>query len=1060
MPIRSSQPDIPVKVTAEKNAKKLDREHTRALFRSVLVGILFGHFVLTLLVVRRGVIGYLEVWANILAYMLAQPATVLLLAAALAGLYYGLDLWKHPDPDQLVLPEYPEVEDLRFQNSLHIGSGWTRGGKQPGDLYEPGEDDELMEEPHLIVREKGLFGNMSVTGGVGSGKTSTFIYPVLTQAIEKFPRPPHPDDFTLGPDGRYPEAPAEASGTIKGVLSRMASAAAPVLTAETGRAWIPYAGMTREEALAEHDRLWKEHREKKWGIFLIDAKGDITEMVQRMAALAGREDDVIVLRPPGEHTYNPLLVNADPLVQSEMVLDGIEAVQGSGIQSYWRGVMGEWLANALALLRIVDPTRITFRSILRMARNETLRSSMVSEAQAIMRQAQEDEERLRRLGKEYQGVKVDPSVVDFWRDWDDDEASGQQKRDVVSSVKSQSKYFVTDNMAPFLCPELPPTFPGFDEMIDRGMIVCLQMPLAEYEKVAKVLGILMLADAQQAARARINRPWINQERVLLYAVDEISAYLNPITRDFLAMARQSRVCFVAAHQSQGQLIRGNDRSFEQGFNDNLRSRFAFNAPNAEAAKRQTFLYGARNVIKESWSESQAFAQVQHEAGTETLKPKGGESQGAVVRYDEVERNWFDADDFMTLRTGECIAMQFDGETTLAPRKINCPAWYKSLRFQDAMKMEIPPLNRRPHPVLRVTGTESSRDKEYITSALRQTGYCMIEPLADLAGDLAGFKFITDVGTLIVGCDVLEAHRDELSDALTEPQILVAFTDLRVCAQFFGGVLGFVFERVVGLTGVYRRLFPSARATTWHQIMSAEASGLSYEVRGSYEYHVEALDAIRLRNQKALLEDSRRCVDVFLKLGDALHGLGDTALEDLYETTRERIAGILDGSDPGEDPPPHSEDAEVPTEEMGSGEAPEPYLAEAQSTRPSQAWSLRDLSDDMETSDDYEPAHPAPFGTTTHDPVEQSTLSAPEDDTPARPDEPAPEASQDPPAPVPAGTGGGGKPRSAGRARRPDPSEQSLDLRLPDDGPRSPDRRATRARPEDDTLDLFQGAPLD
>jgi hypothetical protein len=1067
MPIRSSQPDIPVKATADKIARDLDRQHTRSMFQTFIGGLLFLHLGLTLVLQRGGILGYVENWTNIFGFLLANPIYSVVLMLALILLYQGLHLWKHPEPDEIVLPEYPPVEDLRFVDALHIGSGWTRDGKQPGDSFAPAEED-LLDEPHVILQEKGLYGNIHVTGGVGSGKTSTFIYPVLSQSISKWPKPPHPSSFQLGSDGRYSAASAPPAGGASGFLTSLArtSAAGPA----AGTKWRPYAGMTEAEALAEYERLLEQHKQKKWGVFLIDAKGDITEMVQRMAALAGREDDVIVLKPGGEHTYNPLLVNADPLVQSEMVLDGIEAVSGSAIQSYWRGVMGEWLANALALLRIIDPTRITFRSILRMARSETLRSSMVSEAQAIMNQAQEEEEKLRRVGKEYTGIKVDPSVVDFFRDWDDDDASAQQKRDVVSSVKSQSKYFVADNMAPFLCPELPPTFPGFDEMIDRGLIICLQMPLAEYEKVAKVLGILMLADAQQAARARINRPWINQDRVLMYCVDEIASFLNPITRDFLSQNRQSKVCFVAAHQSQGQLIRGNDRSFEQGFTDNLRSRFSFNAPNAEAAKKQSSLYGARHVIKESWSESQNFSNVKHEPGTDAIKPKGGESQGAMVRYDEVERHWFDADGFMTLRTGECIAMEFNGETTLHPRKILCPAWYKSAEFARAMELEVPPLGHRPHPVLRVTGVEGNRDKDYVSSALAQTGYCVIEPLADSEGDLVGFKLVTDVGTLIVSCDVLEANRDEISDSLTEPQILVAFTDLRVGAEFFVRGLGFTFERVVALPNAYAQLFPGAGSLRWHEVVGREAGDLSYGVRGAWEYHTQHAEGTRLLNQKSILKDSRRSIEVFLKIGEALHVLGDSAVEEMYEATREQMANIIHGPhDPDPDPAPDGGpdldpehgaamwdqsdpvagiSLELP--ESASEAGPTPVLASPLSL------SSPDDDDDDWPDDDPPPRSGGWPRSTPNLSRSEPTPDAPAERTPT-PAEQTPEAEADPADDRPARRRNAG---AAGGARRKSDEPGSGDKRRVRGRKAPAEGRARGADKQDDTLDLFPGAPID
>ncbi|HEX7071402.1 MAG TPA: TraM recognition domain-containing protein, partial [Rhodothermales bacterium] len=809
-----------------------------------------------------------------------------LIPAALVAIFKGIDLWRHPDPKEVILPEYPPVPDLRFENALYLGSGWTRGGKQPGYVFNPAEDEIIpVDDVHVVLPEKGLFGNLHGLGGVGGGKTSTLIIPVLQQAIEKFPKPPHPDEFALGPNGRYLTAsPETRTQPLRHFAGRLGFVR-PAAPASDPR-WNPYDGMTREEALAEFERLSAEHRDKKWGIFVIDPKGDLTEVVQRLAARVGRAEDVVVLRPDGEYTYNPLTINTNDVSQSEMVMDGIEAVSGQAIQQYWRSTMSEWLANALTILRVVDPTRVTFKSILRMARSENLRSAMVAEAEATMREAQEEEERLRRIGKTYTGVRVNPAAIEFFRDWDDVDSDPSRKQAVVSGIKSQSKFFVDDEFAPFLCPEMPATFEGFEAMIDKGLIVCLQVPLDKYGPVARVLGILVLADAQQAARVRINKKEMNQERVVLFAVDEISAFLNRLTKEFVAMNRQSRVCFMGAHQSLGQLEQHGDRSFRQSFNDNLRTKISYNAPNADAARQISGLFGSRRVYRSSHTHSQIFSRVKREAEPHAFKPIGGESAGMTTRYDEIERPWFEPEEFMTLRTGELIVRVFDGTTTLPPRKIVARPYFTDPAWLEAASLELDLTPKRPHPIVCV-GTQK-RDHEYVGAAFSQTGFIIVEPLANHAGELEGFKFVTDVGTLIVSCDHLDHLHDTLAERMTDPRTAVVLTDLVNCAMYFTGALGIQFDRVLNFTEAYRRVFPGTPEHTLASLFEAAVGRpLSYSALGAWEFHRDLA-----ANQKAILKDSRDIIAIYGKLGEQLHELGDTVIEALYEETRERIQRVL------------------------------------------------------------------------------------------------------------------------------------------------------------------------
>lgn len=889
MPIRITPPPSPVRASTESLLKKKEAQRTQAVFRSLLLLLAIVHFLTIAVLSGGGLSAYFHSWRSFVHLLLDRPYLAPILFVALWLIYKSVDLWRNPSPKEIVLPPYPPKPDLRWENKIYIGSGWTRNGKQPGEVYALSDDtDELFdaENCHVILNELGLFGNIQVTGGVGSGKTSTLIQPFIYQGISKFPKPPKPEEFELGPDGRYVRRPSpyvRNKNRFKDLARRWFGFEwgdpQPSLPPELD--WQPYAGMTPDEARKEYERLMDEHLRRRWAMFIMDPKGDLTEFVLRVATMCNRAEDVVVLRPDGESTYNPLIINANPGVQAELVMDGIEAVSGQPIQQYWRGTMAEWLENALALLRIVEPTRITFKSVLRLARNETLRTQMVAEAEAIMREAQQEEERLRRLGRQYTGVRVDPTVIEFFQDWDSEDADPQQKRAVVSGIKTQSKFFVNSELAPFLCPEMPPTFKGFETMIDKGQIVVLRMPLDIYGPVARVLGILVMADAQQAARARINRPDINQERVVAFVVDEISAYLNRSTKDFIAMNRQSRVCFLAAHQTQGQLIQHGDRGFQDSFKDNLRTKIAFSTPNADAARKEASIMGSRHVFKQTITESQSYHRVER-LDADVIAPKSPEAASMSVRVDEVERYWFAPEEFMKLRTGECIIMEFDGETTRPPRKIKAEAFWQSPLQPIAASQEIDLRIRPPHPIV-VVGREP-RDEEYFGSALTQSGYVIVQPLGTQDGVLAGFKFVTDVGTVILSCEQLDELEEIAQDRLADQQLLVLFTDLPTCGRFFAHHLGVELSRVLDFIATYRKLQPAVQATDFAGLIQ-EIIGytLTMPERGSWEFHQDLE-----RNHDAILADSRATIKLFGALGDLLYAETDDTLELLYEETRQRI----------------------------------------------------------------------------------------------------------------------------------------------------------------------------
>lgn len=899
-PKKVRDPVTVVQISAKKAHEAADREATWNTFKTFLFLLFFFHLAGHLLIVREGISGYALHWKQIFGFLLVHPYLIPAVGVAFAMLWRGIHDWRHrfDVPDERVLDPPPPVPDLRWNNNLYIGTGLTYDGKQPGDVVGP--EEEVLENPHLILKEAGLFGNLHVLGGVGGGKTSTFIMPVLDQSIMKWPKPLPPEHFKQDKKGRFLPVDLEDFRKL-----RIAEGGPEDLELDPfdRRLWNPYEGMTAEDATAEYQRRLEEHLQNKWAVWAIDPKGDLTGFIMKAAKAAGREDDVIVLRPDGEYTYNAMAVNNNPLVMSEMVMDGIEAVTGQTMHQYYRQTASEWLANALSILKAANPAKVSMKTVLTMAQSEDMATRWVAEAEARLREAQAEEERLRRMGKPYTGIRVNPAAVDFWKDWLDPDSDVSQKKAVVSGIKAQAKFFVESEMAPFLCPEMPPTFEGFEKMIDKGQIVVLRMPLDTYGAVAKVMGVLMLADAQQAARARINKPEMNQQRVVLFAVDECQNYvLQRLTKEFVSMNRQSRVCCLFAHQTTGQLLVHGDRSFENSFNDNLRTKISYSAPNAEAGSRLSKLFGARKVLKEVYSESTTDQRVEFNPGGDSYKAKGGQSKGASVRFEEVERYWFMAEDFVGLSLGECIVSEFDGITTLTPRKVNAPKYWETPRGKHVLSLPLDERRLRPHPIVHVGTTES--DFEYLDTGLTQTGYIVASSLFDAAGELAGIKFVTEAGTLIVPLHLLTTeHYEVVGDRLSDSQCTVVLTDMKHTLFLLHDECNIKLERFLPLpfalstnhpeTGLpLYNLFPqlSELPESFHDFFRAlMGSDLAFPQAGSWEFHQQRTDEAK----RAIIYSGRSILDLYTQVLDVLsEHIGEDGLEDLFAVMREAAEDAL------------------------------------------------------------------------------------------------------------------------------------------------------------------------
>jgi hypothetical protein len=911
MPVPKPKPHDPVTVisaSAKKEAEKADWRATKDAFITLLILLVLIHAIGHLVIAREGMLGYFRHIVDLGSLFVDTPALAVPAIAAFACLYWGIHFWRHRhDQVAIKLPPFSQVPDLRFEDGLYLGSGYTSDGKQPGDILEPGET--LLDEQHVILTEKGLFGNIHIKGAIGSGKTTTCIEPVMDQGMMKYPKPMPPSHFELGSDGRFRSLKIPRGADIDPFDLQY---------------WNPYEGLTAPEARERFAELLDLHERRKWAMLIFDAKGDLTKKGLQMAKATGREDDCIVLCPGSEWTLNPLAVDASPLVMAETFMDGIEAVTGRLMHEHFRQVGSEWLANALSVLKAVNPAEVNFKTVLRMARDESIRSRYVNEAIARGREFRDDEARARRLGRTYGGPRIDPAATQFFTDFDDPDNDPAAKKAVVSGIKAQARLFVEESLAPFLCPDMPPTFGGFAEMIDRGRIVFFRMPIADYGTVGRIIGILLLADAQRAALSRLdpNNP-INKERILLIGLDEVQNFLNKETKNFISMSRQARVLNMFAHQSQGQLIQEGDRGFETSFNDNLRTKISYSAPHAEAGTRESRIFGTRKIMKERYSEGTSFQGVAREEGGAHIKPKGGESKSATVSMAEEHESWFSAEDFVqNLRTGQAVVSVFDGERTLPPRKIVAPAFYASARGRHVESISVEIVLRAPHPAMFLTGEKG--DMDYLGTALSNTGYVLAETLLDREGEAAALKFVSEAGTAILPLSVVDSNPDAydmIGQRLSTNHCVVIPIDGLLTAAILTGECGVRFERVlplpeglnhpIGEDGATLRSRLGLPEVSSFPALFSEVAGkpLGYNREGGWEYH-DMTNPIRRRQ---VIETSRLMLGTYVHIGDALMAIPEADVENLFDAMREQLEMRLQSLDEAPEPPPKRAAAETPAE---------------------------------------------------------------------------------------------------------------------------------------------------
>lgn len=96
-------------------------------------------------------------------------------------------------------------------------------------------------------------------------------------------------------------------------------------------------------------------------------------------------------------------------------------------------------------------------------------------------------------------------------------------------------------------------FFGFEDMIENGKIVVLNMNIAEYRNLSKIIAAYLKLDFQTEVMARLAKN-ISNIRSVCFISDEYHEYVTDTDADFFAQSREAKCINIVATQSYTSLL--------------------------------------------------------------------------------------------------------------------------------------------------------------------------------------------------------------------------------------------------------------------------------------------------------------------------------------------------------------------------------------------------------------------------------------------------------------------------------------------------------------------------
>lgn len=392
--------------------------------------------------------------------------------------------------------------------------------------------------------------------------------------------------------------------------------------------------------------------DRKVGVFLLDAKGNNADYVLERAKAAGRADDVVILRPGGRWSYNPL-AEGTPTALANKLVAALEAMTAQESNSYYKKMQREFAENGFQILAdVLGARRFSMMDMYNFICDPKVQAKLIDAAKP----------------------KNSISYRWFRNQWANEDPHEQMM--LTKGFRADLSSFVRDEIAPTFA-VADANFPGWLSLLDDGKIVVFSMSLDEYGDFARAMGIFVLMDFQNTMLARTTPRFQasghNRERLVLCFLDEAWAYINPKLAEFTSVSREARCCTVALHQSLGQI----PEQYRQVMLGNFRTPIIMSVNDLLSLDTFSKLFGTHKVLRESRSESSGFSGVERQLLTDAMRARaGGESRSLSVSLAEVEEPRFSTDAILHLPEQRAIIQMYDGANTGSPAVIETLPAYR------------------------------------------------------------------------------------------------------------------------------------------------------------------------------------------------------------------------------------------------------------------------------------------------------------------------------------------------------------------------------------------------
>lgn len=421
-----------------------------------------------------------------------------------------------------------------------------------------------------------------------------------------------------------------------------------------------------------------EYSSPNLGMLILDVKGNFYKQVLEYAKAHNRTSDIIVIGLDFEVRYNPLdKPNINASVLANRLKSILELFSPNNSESYWLDKIQEVLTEAIKLCRLYNNGYVTFTELHNLVNNIDYYRSKIENLRLLFQSGNMSVKDIYNLYSslnffENEFMKLDPRTLSILK----------------SEISRITNIFISDyDVSKVFCPHKEDiNFRGFKDVINNGKIVVLNMNIAEYKNLSKIIATYLKLDFQTEILSQLSTS--HSLNPTIFMCDEYHEYVNASDADFFAQSREAKCISIVATQSYSSLLNAvKDESSVKVIIQNLVNKLWLRTDDLftiESAQKQI---GREDKTKISKNISENASETNYNYFTNTLKSKKSNISESISTH--IQTDFIYDTNFFTqnLNTFSCIAFISNGKKILPPCKVNLIPYFKKTPIIEKTKKD-------------------------------------------------------------------------------------------------------------------------------------------------------------------------------------------------------------------------------------------------------------------------------------------------------------------------------------------------------------------------------------